>query len=144
MDESGGFAVPTLPPPASAPAPPLPLTSPTVEGPASIHQTPTERPLPARSAARRLPVGKLLLALLVGGVAAAGYFGFTALSDDSSDDLEDRPPVTFSPTATSPLVAPINDAKAVVEQINDNGTEERVLAELGLGPLGEERPSEGP
>lgn len=38
------------------------------------------------------------------------------------------------PVATSPLVAPINDARDVVEQINDNAAENELIEELGIVP----------
>ena len=53
----------------------------------------------------------------------------------------------MAPSQTSfamPTDAPINDAEAVVDQINDNRVEEELLEELDLGPLGEAPVAEAP
>ena len=79
--------------------------------------------------------GKFLPVSLLAGAGAIAFVGFTGMADDNPDGTSEPPPV--APGATSPLVAPINDAEAVVDQINDNRVEEELLKELDLGPLGE-------
>ena len=83
--------------------------------------------------------GKFLPVLLLAGAGAIAFVGFTGMADDNPDGTSDP-----APAATSPLVAPINDAEAVVDQINDNRVEEELLEELDLGPLGEAPVAEAP
>ena len=92
--------------------------------------SPNSHAKPQRSwASKFLPVS------LLAGAGAIAFVGFTGMADDNPDGTSEPPPV--APGATSPLVAPINDAEAVVDQINDNRVEEELLEELDLGPLGE-------
>ena len=83
--------------------------------------------------------GKFLPVLLLAGAGAIAFVGFTGMADDNPDQTSEP-----APAATSPLVAPINDAGAVVDQINDNRVEGELLEELALGPLGEALAAEAP
>ena len=92
--------------------------------------------------ARRSRAGKFLAVLLLVGAGAIAFVGFTGMADDNPEGTSEPEPV--APAPTSPLVAPINDAEAVVDQINDNRVEEEVLEELDLGPLGDVPVAEAP
>ena len=69
---------------------------------------------------------------MAAGLAALGYIGYQSMTAEPA--AEPDPVTTVEPSA--PLVAPINDASTVVEQINDNATEAEILAELDLDPTG--------
>jgi hypothetical protein len=127
-------AAPTLPPVGAA-APPAPAVDDqgVPEPQASFVEDPPDSPAKTKNSR----AGKLFPLLLVVGAGALIFVGFTSMSDDSSDGAGEPAPVTVAPVATSPLVAPINDAEAVVDQINENTVEEEVLDELGLDARGD-------
>jgi hypothetical protein len=141
--------VPTLPGIPSAPAPtPGTLSDPIAPvGPVALHESATTtNPGPKQGGSS---IGKFLPILLVLGAGALGYVGFTSMSSGDADEGVGSPvataaPVATAPAAGSPLLVPINDAKDVVEQINENSTEQDALDELGLGGRGEPVVTEAP
>ncbi len=136
-----GVAAPTLPPVGVA-APPVPASGP--EGAVEPQVIAGAEPLDSPARTKDSRVGKFLPVLLVLGAGAIGFIGFTGMSDDSSDGAAEPAPITVAPVATSPLVAPINDARAVVDEINDNALEQEVLDELGLDQRGDPTVTETP
>ena len=110
-------------------------------GPRASRSTP-------RTGRRTWPIVVLLAA--VATAAAAVVFVLASGDSSSEDPAPDTPATVETPaeapsgegTNDSPLVAPINDAEDVVDQINDNGAEEELLGELGLDPAGNSLPTE--
>jgi hypothetical protein len=145
-------SLPVLPPPGAPQAAPAtadvatdsaePLTAiPPVAPPGD-----TDPDAPSNDEKRRPPVG-LLIALFAAIVV--GIAGFFVLSGDSSSDGADAPPVTRPRPAADGNVAAdvdsepetaigeiLDDANDVVADINANGQEEELLAELGLDATG--------
>lgn len=158
-------AVPLPPPTGSAPAAPpsLPLlpppdARPTAAAPsdpdaaAATALVPsvdanggTDDPTPSGEK-RRPPVGLLIALFAAVVVGIAGWFVLSG--DSSSTDGADAPPVTRPRSTDDATATPIesepetaigemlDDANDVVADINANGQEEELLAELGLDATG--------
>jgi hypothetical protein len=129
-----GVAAPTLPPVGVA-APPVPASGPSAAPDLQADAGEDEPGSAAKTTSSW--AGKFVPVLLLVGAGALSFIGFSNMSDESSDGAAEPAPVTVAPVATSPLVAPINDAEAVVDQINENTLEEELFDELDLGPSGE-------
>jgi hypothetical protein len=95
--------------------------------------------LPRKQAARSSRTNRSTLVVgLLGIVVVAGVAFLSYRKVVGPDDVEaPSTPTAPPPVPASPILVPINDAREVVAEINDNPAEEELLDELGLDPVGQ-------
>jgi hypothetical protein len=149
--EFSAFAPPSLDvPPAIPPAPAQAIGVPTLPSaaPATEQRSFLEAPLSSspllfdepeepECPSRSLGLTAGLVAIVVGAGALVAY-GFATMPPGDAGDPA-APLVTQA--AASPLIIPIEDARSVVADVNDNAAEVELLDELGLDPAGNPRSS---
>lgn len=158
--EYSAFDAPRLPPPAappgrpltapSEPSPALPPPSPPSSLPSSLpgglttvagvhdHAEDSDGVATPRSRGTRLPIGWLLVAFAVAIVGLATFLMFRGGNGDEPDASRgDAPlgPAALDAQASDSMTAAgqiLDDAQAVVDDMNDRSDEREILAELGL------------
>lgn len=124
--------LPSLPTAAGAPAASIPAPSSPSEALLSSSLLPVDEQDGSGPTSQSFGLTAGLIALVIGACALVAY-GFVSMSP--TDTAEPTPPPADE-AATSPLVIPIENARDVVADFNDNSGEVELLNELGLDATG--------
>lgn len=87
---------------------------------------------PDEPATRRSPMRFIVPLGFVAAFAALGFIGYNQMTASDDEAVAGRAPATTVAAEAPPLVAPIDDAQDVVDEINDNTGEDELVDDLDV------------